>query len=80
MTQSRAGSMFESIVNIIIGMGVAFASQLLIFPLFDIHIPVSSNLWIMCWFSVISVLRSYMVRRFFNTYIHRLAVLVTEKD
>jgi hypothetical protein len=65
--QSRLGSLVESCANIAIGYGVALASQLALFPLFDIHIPLSSNLWIGLWFTVISLVRSYLVRRLFNS-------------
>jgi len=66
--QSRLGSLIESIVNIAIGYGVAVASQLVIFPLFGIVIPLSDNLLIGLWFTAISLVRSYAVRRAFNAW------------
>lgn len=45
MTQSRLGSLIESLANVAIGYGVAVASQCAIFPLFGIHIPLSDNHW-----------------------------------
>lgn len=66
MTQSRTLSAIESVANVAVGYGVALASQLLIFPLFGIHIPFSSNLAIGAWFTVISLVRSYVIRRWFN--------------
>ena len=72
--QSRLQSFIESLMNIAIGYGVALVSQLVLFPLFDIHIPLSSNLWIGAWFTVISLVRSYIIRRWFNARLHRLAV------
>lgn len=71
--QSRIGSLIESFVNIAIGYGVAVASQLAIFPLFGIVIPLSDNLMIGLWFTVISLVRSYVVRRAFNAYHGRAA-------
>lgn len=64
--QSRRGSLIESIVNVAIGYGVALASQLVIFPLFGIHIPFRDNVLIGLWFTAVSILRSYIIRRFFN--------------
>ena len=64
--QSRKHSFFESIVNILIGYFVALISQLAIFPIFDINIPLSDNLLIGFYFTVISLVRSYFVRRVFN--------------
>jgi hypothetical protein len=66
MSQSRIESAIESAANIAVGYGVALASQLLIFPMFGIHVPLSSNLAIGAWFTVISLVRSYVLRRWFN--------------
>ena len=71
--QSRLASFIESIVNIAIGYGVAVGSQLVIFPLFGIHIPLSDNLAIGAWFTAISLIRSYVVRRAFNAWHGRAA-------
>jgi len=71
MTQSKRASFIESIINVLIGYFVALASQLLIFPLFDINIPLSDNLLIGLWFTVISIVRSYVIRRWFNRLVKR---------
>ena len=64
--QTKLQSLVESITNILIGYFVAIASQLAVFPLFGINIPLSDNLLIGVWFMVISLIRSYVVRRYFN--------------
>jgi len=64
--QSKRQSLIESFVNVAIGYGVALLSQILIFPPFGIHIPLASNLAIGAIFTVISIARSYAVRRVFN--------------
>ena len=79
MQQTRLGSLIESGMNIAIGYGVALASQLLIFPLFDINIPLSDNLLIGAWFTVISLVRSYVIRRWFNAKLHRAALAMAAK-
>jgi len=66
MSQTRTQSAVESVVNVAIGYVVALASQLAIFPLFGIHIPFADNLLIGAWFTVISIARSYALRRWFN--------------
>ncbi len=66
MSQTRAMSAVESVANVAIGYGVAVASQIVIFPLFGVHLPLSDNLLIGAWFTVISLARSYVVRRVFN--------------
>ena len=64
--QSKKHSLVESICNVAIGYIVALFSQLLIFPLFNINIDIKTNLQIGLWFTVISIIRSYFVRRLFN--------------
>ena len=64
--QTRRQSMIETAASVAIGYLVALASQLAIFPLFGIHATLSDNLLIGAWFTVISIIRGYYVRRFFN--------------
>lgn len=66
MSQSRAHSAAESVANVAVGYCVALASQLAIFPLFGVHLPLADNLAIGAWFTVISLVRSYVLRRWFN--------------
>lgn len=70
MSQSRLGSFLESLANVAIGYGVAVGAQLAIFPLFGVVIPLSSNLAIGIIFTLVSLVRSYLLRRLFN-YLHR---------
>ena len=67
MSQTRIHSLYESATNIFIGYTVAIASQLAVFPLFNINIPLSDNLAIGAYFTVISLIRSYVVRRWWNS-------------
>jgi hypothetical protein len=66
MSQSRAQSMIESAANVVIGYVVALGSQLVVFPMFGVHLPLQDNLLIGLWFTAISLVRSYLVRRWFN--------------
>lgn len=74
MPQTRLGSLIESAMNILIGYWVALLSQLAIFPMFGIHIPFHDNLLIGAWFTLISLARSYIIRRWFNARLHRAAM------
>lgn len=78
MNQTKLGSLIESIMNIIIGYGVALLSQIILFPLFDIHISLSTNLWIGAWFTLISLIRSYIIRRWFNARLHEAAMKIAK--
>ena len=64
--QIKKHSVFESISNVVVGYLIALASQLIIFPFFNIYIPLSSNLLIGFWFTLISLARSYILRRVYN--------------
>ncbi|MBT9165109.1 MAG: hypothetical protein DDT23_01124 [candidate division WS2 bacterium] len=68
--QTRKHSFVESITNVIVGYIVAVLSQLAIFPFFNIHIPLSDNFIIGFWFTIISLVRSYCIRRIFNSKIY----------
>ena len=64
--QTKYQSLIESLINILIGYLTALLSQVLIFPLFDIDVSLQDNLLIGLYFTIISLLRSYLVRRYFN--------------
>lgn len=66
--QSKKYSLIESISNVIIGYFVALISQIIIFPIFGIYISIKSNLYIGLWFTIISIIRSYLMRRLFNGF------------
>ena len=66
MSQSRRMSFVESCVNVAVGYSVAVAAQIAIFPLFGIRIPFTDNLLIGAFFTVVSICRSYALRRAFN--------------
>jgi hypothetical protein len=64
--QSRLQSLIEAWLNVAIGFSINFVANWLIFPMFGWHISVSDNLLLGCIYTVISVVRSYGVRRLFN--------------
>lgn len=64
--QSRAQSAVEAVANVAIGYGVAVAAQVVLFPLFGIDVSMQTNLAIGAAFTVVSLVRSYVVRRLFN--------------
>ena len=68
MTQSRKHSLYESCCNVIIGYVIAVASQAFIFPFWGINIPLRDNLGIGACFTVISLIRSYAIRRWWNAH------------
>jgi hypothetical protein len=64
--QSKKRSLAESITNVAVGCGVNLASQYAIFPLFGISVTFGEHLSITGYFTVISIVRSYLLRRWFT--------------
>lgn len=64
--QTRKMSFAESLLNVGIGYGVACTAQAVVFPWFGLYVPLHHNLIIGGIFTVISIARSYCVRRIFN--------------
>ena len=66
MKQSRAMSLVEAAANIVVGYGVAVATQILIFPIFGPHTTLAQNLKMGVVFTAVSIARSYVLRRVFE--------------
>lgn len=66
MSQTRFGSVLESIANIVIGFAINWVANLLIFPLFGFDITPSQAFHVGLIFTAISLVRSYVLRRVFN--------------
>lgn len=64
--QTRFHSFIETMTSTLIGYIVALLSQAIIFPLFGIQTTWGDNMIIAGYFTVISIIRSYVVRRWFN--------------
>ena len=64
--QSKLHSAIESIINVLVGYGIAVSSQYFIFPMFNIYIPLGQHLAIGGFFTIVSLIRSYTLRRIFN--------------
>ncbi len=66
INQKKLQSLVEVIINTAIGYIIAVTAQYYVFPIFNIHIPISDDLKIGLIFTMISIARSYILRRFFN--------------
>lgn len=66
MTQSRMMSAIESVTNVLVGYGVAVATQAAVFPWFGLSATLRQNMAMGAVFTVVSLVRSYFLRRFFN--------------
>ena len=66
MSQTKAQSAFESMMNIVVGFTINIMANFAIFPVFGWEISLGQNLLMGCFFTVISFIRSYCLRRFYN--------------
>ena len=65
--QSKKQSLIESLTSTMIGIIIGIVLNLTILPIFGYPVSVVDSLWISLIFTVISVVRSYAVRRIFNS-------------
>lgn len=80
MSQSKLGSLIEVVINTIIGFVINYIANLLIFPHFGFHISLEANFYMGLAYTGISVARSYIVRRWFNSYIHNAAMKLARES
>lgn len=73
MEQSKMESLIESLANIVIGIVVAFISQVIIFKLNGIEVPLMTNMKMTIYFTAVSLVRSYAIRRWFNKRLRSMA-------
>lgn len=66
MKQSRVMSLVEAIANVVVGYGVAVATQILVFPVFGLQTTLAQNLKLGLVFTVVSLARSFTLRRVFE--------------
>ena len=67
MIQSRLSSFYEALFNIAIGFTISFFANLVLIPLFlHTEVPLLANWWMGCAYTAISLVRSYVIRRWFN--------------
>ena len=66
MKQSRLMSLVEAIANVVVGYGIAVITQILIFPVFGLHTTLVQNLKMGGIFTIVSLARSFALRRLFE--------------
>lgn len=71
--QSRAISLVEAVLNVLVGFWVAVALQLVLYPAFGIRTAFGTDLAIATIFTLVSIVRSYFMRRLFERLHNRSA-------
>lgn len=66
MKQSRTMSLVESLTNVAVGYGTAVIAQILVFPLFGLSTTLANNMAMGAIFTVVSIARSFTLRRVFE--------------
>ena len=64
--QSRLMSLIESLTNVAIGMVVSFFGQIVVSHWYNLPLNFAQNMLIVLFFTVLSILRSYCIRRWYN--------------
>jgi hypothetical protein len=73
MTQTKLGSFYEALINVFIGFWINFFANLVILPLVGFHITIGQNFYIGLLYTIVSVARSYVIRRWFNAKLQAAA-------
>lgn len=68
MSQTRLGSFAEAWFNVAVGFGINYLGNIFILPLFGLEVGYDTAFYIGVIFTVISVARSYILRRIMNSY------------
>lgn len=64
--QTKRNSFIEATTNTAIGFIISLASTFLVFPLVGVNTTSKQNLEVTLYFTVISIIRGYVLRRMFN--------------
>lgn len=64
--QTKKKSLIEAIANTVIGLMISYMIQAIIYPLLNIPVSTNEKFIITAVFFIVSFLRGYVVRRFFE--------------
>ena len=64
--QTKRQSLIETLTSVFVGWLIGVILNMLVLPLFDYNITVIDSLWVSLIFTAVSVIRGYLIRRYFN--------------
>lgn len=67
--QTKKQSLKESLTNTFIGFLISLLATFIVLPMFGIQSTFLKNIGITICFTVISIIRGYLIRRYFNNKI-----------
>ena len=65
--QTKRQSLIETLTNVGIGWFISFIANMSVLPLFGYNINLTDGVLISIIFTIISIVRGYVVRRWFNS-------------
>jgi hypothetical protein len=65
MKDAKLKSLVESVFNLLVGIIIAFITNMVVLPLFGMPFSLTSFGWISLIYTFISLVRSYLIRRMF---------------
>jgi hypothetical protein len=65
--QTKSRSLIESVTSTAIGLVINTCLNIVIFKCLSIPVTLVQNMWVAVIFTVVSILRQYIVRRCFNS-------------
>lgn len=74
MNQTQIGSAIETMANVLIGLLVSIVANHFVFPAFGFQLSGQANVMISVIYTVISIIRQYILRRWFNARLHSAAM------
>lgn len=77
--QTRLSSLIEAVINVAIGFVVSLVITAVVLPAYGHPVSWGENMQITGIFTVFSILRAYVVRRYFNAKIHATAMRMAEQ-
>lgn len=66
MSQSKKQSAVETVIGTFVGILTSMVTQAIIYPMYGFQVTFMENVGITFIFTVVSLVRGYLIRRFFN--------------
>lgn len=64
--QSKRASLSEAVINTVVGFILSFSIQKILNYAYNVEMSNSTAAWFVFWFTVASIVRSYVLRRIYN--------------
>ena len=65
--QTKRQSLIETLTSVFVGWLIGVILNMLVLPLFDYDVSLTDGVLISIIFTAVSVVRGYLIRRFFNS-------------